>query len=218
MHGSGDGSECESGEQGGKFREQGGDIPHGNRQDGRGHEELREGNDRDIGGQADGGGAVKIICHGQGQAHLHDGRDQQKCEGAQANHGHAAHHTQRPWSAEETRQAAGNHAQVRAELGNTRRKRRAVIAGVPLDKSAAVETRSAFHEGQPDCRYDEDAKKGHLEAGGEELPRIEYEQAESGRSQCVDHAAVAIKQARTQKDGDINVARQTGAPTSVRKA
>ena len=73
-----------------------------------------------------------------------------------------------------------NQAQIDAELGNAWRQRWAVIVGVPMGKSLAVELGSALQERQADRGHNEDAEKGHLEAGGEDLARIEYEQSHRG--------------------------------------
>ena len=72
MHGASDGCERAGGEQRGNFGEERRDISQADGQDGGGHEELGEGNDSDVGGEADGGGAVEVVGHGEGQAHLHD--------------------------------------------------------------------------------------------------------------------------------------------------
>ena len=198
----------EGGEQGGKFREDGGNVSQRDGEDGCGHEELCERNDGHVGGKADGGGAVKVIRHGEGESHLHYGRDQQQLEGAQAENCRAAHQAQRPRPAEKTREAFRNQAQVHAELRDARRQRWAIVIGVPVSERLAVELRSALYERQADRGDDEHAEKCHLEAGGEELARIEYEQSESGCAERVDHGAVAVKQARAQVDG----AHQRGSP------
>ena len=115
---------------------------------------------------------------------------------------------QRPRAPEKTGQAFCNQAEVYAELRDRRRQRWTVIVGVPVSQGLAVQLRSALQEREADCGHDEHADKRHLETGGEELARIEYEQSEGGRAQRVDHGAVAVQQACAQVDG----AHQRGSP------
>ena len=68
--------------------------------------------------------------------------------------------------------------------------------------------RSTLQERHADCGHDQHTDKCHLKTGSEKLARIEYEQSERGRAECVDHGAVTIKQARTQVDR----AHQRGSP------
>ena len=71
----------------------------------------------------------------------------------------------------------------------------------PNAQGPAVALRSALHQRQADRGDDQHANERHLEAGGEELTRIEYEQPEGGCAQRIDHGTVAVKQPRTQEDG-----------------
>ena len=81
MHGAGDRLQRkERVSRAGSFASKGEIYPKRDGKDRRGHEKLSEGNDGDVGGKADGGGAMKVICHGKGEAHLHYGRDQQQLE------------------------------------------------------------------------------------------------------------------------------------------
>ena len=89
----------------GSFASVGDKYPNADRKDGRGHEELRERNDGDVSGKADGGGAVKVVRHRKSQSHLHHRRDQQQFERAQADDGRAAHQLQRPLFSRENARA-----------------------------------------------------------------------------------------------------------------
>src|ERR1017187_9999261 len=97
-------------------------------------------------------------------------------------------------------EASGNQAQIDTELRDSRRQGCAVVVGVPVGESAAVEARSAIDEGQSDCRDNEHAEECHLEAGGEECAGSKNEQPEGGCSQRIDHAAIAIKQRRAEEN------------------
>jgi hypothetical protein len=135
--------------------------------DGGGHEELSERDDGHVRGQADGGGAMKVIRHGQGEPHLHDRRYQQQFEGAQANdrvmprtrrndQGFPIKRARRPQS------GADRGGTVRPAETTTVRSRQC-----PSVPGLTIEARSALDERQADGGDDEDTKEGHLKAGGE---------------------------------------------------
>jgi hypothetical protein len=61
--------------------------------------------------------------------------------------------------------------------------------------------RGSLKHRKADCRNDQDAKKRHLEAGGEKLARIDDEQSQSRCTERIRHGSIAIEQPGAKIDG-----------------
>ena len=83
-----------------------------------------------------------------------------------------------------------------------------VAGGRQGSQAACIGQRGALKQRRSDAGDDEHGKKGELEAGAKEGIGIGDEHSDGGRSDGVEHIAIAIEQAGSQ----INGQHQGGAP------
>ena len=105
-------------------------------------------------------------------------------------------------------EAGGDEAEVEAELRDAGRKFCVVGDRVKGAESAKVRLRRVLENGNTDGGDDQDGKECELETWIEEGARVDEEESESGDADGVEHAALAIKKARGEVEGE----HEGGAP------
>src|ERR1700733_13932664 len=103
---------------------------------------------------------------------------------------------------DEARETAGNHAEIEPKLSHGRWQMNVIGYRFHVPQSARKRLRGALNQRKGDTRNDQHAQEAKLEAGSQQLCRIDHQQRQGGNSDGVEGASLPIEKFRTEVEGE----------------